>query len=137
MLLQIYSQNSWIKRIKDRVGNLNLYGLYVTATLSFFEKKDFNDIIVCFDDFERLSEKLDVKDILGLISELKEQKNCHVVMIFNGDKIRKDNSLAIYKDKIIDYELDYDPSPESSFDLVKDDLQVFHTYAQDFFKNIV
>lgn len=147
IILQISKKTKVISGIRDKVRDIKaswgvedsdfkigLSGSVLNLGMNFLEKKDFKDIIICFDDFERLSEKLDVKDILGLISELKEQKNCHVVMIFNGDKICKDNSLAIYKDKIIDYEFDYNPSPESSFELVKDDLQVFHAYAQDFFK---
>ena len=35
---------------------------------------DFKNVIVCFDDFERMSNKLKLKDVLGLISELKAKK---------------------------------------------------------------
>jgi hypothetical protein len=44
------------------------------------DKQDFKDIIVCFDDFERLSSSMELEEVLGLISELKEQKNCSVVV---------------------------------------------------------
>jgi hypothetical protein len=51
------------------------------------DKQDFKDIIVCFDDFERLSSSMELEEVLGLISELKEQKNCSVVMILNEDEL--------------------------------------------------
>lgn len=54
---------------------------------SFLKKEDFKDIIVCFDNIERKSSKLAFKDIMGLVSLLKEDKNCNVVMIFNKQKV--------------------------------------------------
>ena len=33
----------------------------------------YKDTIICFDDFERISNKINLKDVLGLISEYKEQ----------------------------------------------------------------
>ncbi len=67
-------------------------GSAIIECLSFFEKKDFENIVICFDDFERLSNKLSLKDIFGLISEIKEQKNCHIVMIFNAGELILDNN---------------------------------------------
>jgi hypothetical protein len=58
------------------------------------------NVIVCFDDFERISDKLKLKDVLGLISELKEQKKCTVVLILNKKEL-KDEDLSKYKDKIV------------------------------------
>jgi hypothetical protein len=69
------------------------------------DKQDFKDIIVCFDDFERLSSSMELEEVLGLISELKEQKNCSVVMILNEDQLRDNKeTLDKYKEKLIDYE---------------------------------
>jgi mannose-6-phosphate isomerase class I len=66
------------------------------------DKQDFKDIIVCFDDFERLSSSMELKEVLGLISELKEQKNCSVVMILNEDELRDNKeTLDKYKEKLI------------------------------------
>ncbi len=94
---------------------------------------DFKDVIVCFDDFERISDKLKLKDVLGLISELKEQKNCQVVMILNKDKL-KDKDLSKYKDKIVDFDFNYEPSPEESFLLIKDSLKAFKDYPLEYFQ---
>lgn len=133
LLLQVYTQNGFIKRIKDKVGSFKLYGMDISLALSWFEKKDFENVIVCFDDFERISDKLKLKDVLGLISELKEQKNCTLVMILNKDEL-DDENFSKYKDKIVDYDLNYEPSPIESFDLVKDKLKAFSEYALEYFQ---
>jgi hypothetical protein len=59
---------------------------YIGIGITLPDKQDFKDIIVCFDDFERLSSSMELEEVLGLISELKEQKNCSVVMILNEDQ---------------------------------------------------
>ncbi|QUE31974.1 P-loop NTPase fold protein [Francisella philomiragia] len=133
LLIQIYRENNWINKLKNKFGTLKYNGLSAGALLTFFEKKDFENLIICFDDFERISDKLNLKDVFGLISELKEQKNCHIVMILNNNELEETEILGIYKDKIVDYEFEYNPSPENSFDLVKNELLAFHQNALDYF----
>lgn len=63
---------------------------------SFLKKEDFNNIIVCFDNIERRSNNLSLKEILGLVNLLKEDKECSVVMIFHEDELKEqDNNSTI------------------------------------------
>ncbi|HEB9352080.1 TPA: AAA family ATPase [Campylobacter coli] len=63
---------------------------------SFLKKEDFNNIIVCFDNIERRSDNLSLKEILGLVNLLKEDKECSVVMIFHEDELKEqDNNSTI------------------------------------------
>lgn len=133
LLLQIYTQNGFVKKIKDKIGSFKLYGIDISLALSWFEKKDFENVIICFDDFERISDKLKLKDVLGLISELKEQKKCTVVLILNKDELKEDD-LSKYKDKIIDYDFNYEPTVAESFSLIKDNLKVFKEYPLEYFQ---
>ncbi len=133
LLLQIYTQNGFVKKIKDKVGSFKLYGMDISLALSWFEKKDFENVIVCFDDFERISDKLKLKDVLGLISELKEQKKCTVVLILNKDELKEDD-LSKYKDKIVDYDFNYEPTVVESFSLIKDNLKSFKQYPLEYFQ---
>lgn len=119
--------------LKDEDTNFGLTGSILSMGLSLFEKKDFENVIICFDDFERISDKLKLKDVLGLISELKEQKKCTVVMILNKDKLKEDD-LSIYKDKIVDYDFNYEPTVEESFSHIKDTLKVFEEYPLEYFQ---
>lgn len=84
---------------------------------------DFKNVIVCFDDFERMSSSVNLKDVLGLISELKEQKNCKIVMILNEKELEKLTDIekkphseifSLYKEKIIDYDFVYEPTLEEN-----------------------
>ena len=119
--------------LKEEELNFGVNGSFISSMMTLLKKKDFKDVIVCFDDFERLSKKLEPRDLLGLVSELREQKSCHVVMILNQDKI-EDDSLSIYKDKIIDYEFEFSPTPEEAYGVVKDTLTTFKEYPLKYFQ---
>jgi hypothetical protein len=43
--------------------------------------------IVCIDDLDRRSNTLDLRDILGLISFLREQRGCKVALILNAEQL--------------------------------------------------
>jgi hypothetical protein len=45
------------------------------------------DQIVCIDDLERRGNGLDLKDVFGLVSFLREQRNCKVMLILNSDEL--------------------------------------------------
>ncbi len=94
--------------------------------LTLFKKQDFKNIVVCFDDFERLSPSIKLEEVLGLIAELKEQKECKVVMILNEGKLGDNKeTLDKYKEKLIDYEFSYDPKPSESLEILQDKLTAF------------
>ena len=78
------------------------------------------DTVICIDDIERHSAKLDIIDVMGLVNHLSLEKNCKVVVILHeskaGENFREykekvfdevlilDDSLSIIKDKISDIE---------------------------------
>ena len=44
-------------------------------------------LIICVDDLERLGKTLDVGDVMGFISLLKEQRRCKVAVILNEEAL--------------------------------------------------
>lgn len=64
------------------------------AVFSIAKKDDFNNIIVCFDNIERKSDNLSLKEILGLVNLLKEDKECSVVLILNKNELNKQEDNA-------------------------------------------
>lgn len=76
--------------------------------------------IICIDDFERKGDSLNAKDIFGLITVLKEQRNCKVAIILNDDSLQGDEAEAYskYREKVIDIELTFEPSAEECADLI-------------------
>ena len=173
--IQIYKRNEYISEFSEKAKNLGLdkvidevtpkLGSALIGCISFFKKENFKDVIICFDDFERISDKINLKDVLGTISEYKEQQNCHIVMILNRSKMTapakeiqkedkknledkelknasqiKDNKtelekiLSEYKDKIMDYEFYYDPTPQESFSTISSELEeVYRDAASQYF----
>lgn len=94
--------------IKDFTPNI--------LSLSFLS---INETIICIDDFERKGNNLSTKDIMGLISILKEQKNCKVVIIFNDEELEGINKVEYkkYREKVIDSEIEFKPTPEESVEI--------------------
>ena len=71
------------------------------------------DTIVCIDDFERRGKSLCVRDVLGLINNLKEQKACKVCLILNDDALEDDEAeFRKYLEKVVDISLEFEPTPE-------------------------
>lgn len=75
-------------------------------SLSFLS---LNKSVICVDDLERRGDGLSIKDVLGLVSQLKEQKGCKVVLLLN-DKEEGLDDYNKHREKVIDIELDFAPT---------------------------
>lgn len=71
------------------------------------------ETIVCIDDLERKGNGLRVRDVLGLISLLKEKRKCKVVIILNEGELEKPDrdELEKFREKVVDENLEFAPSP--------------------------
>lgn len=81
--------------------------------LSFFSVRN---TLICLDDLERRSSMLPGRDILGLVSLLKEQRNCKIVFLLNDGE----DGLADfekYREKVVDVELLFYPTDEECTDI--------------------
>lgn len=104
---------------KWRAGIGILRGVPVVADYGGLVEVGFLDVrdqIVCFDDLERMSDSLNLKDVLGLISFLKEKKRCKVVLLLNSDALKGQDAedFRVQLEKVIDINLEYDPTPAES-----------------------
>lgn len=94
------------------------YGKNITVGLETLAPHFIRSTIVCLDDFERLAAgTIKAEEILGLISELKEEKNCKIVLIFNEEKLSNKDIYTKYREKVVDIELLYDPTPEEATEI--------------------
>jgi len=82
-----------------------------TPALESISFLSIKNTLICIDDLERKGNKLDVKDILGLISLLKEQKSCKIVLLLNDGEDGLDD-YEKYREKVIDLELKFNPTSE-------------------------
>jgi hypothetical protein len=78
------------------------------------------ETIVCIDDLERRSYGIKLKDLMGLVSQLKEQRNCKVMLILNEDVLSGSDQedFRLFAEKVIDVQLLFDPKPEECIEIV-------------------
>jgi hypothetical protein len=69
--------------------------------------------LICIDDFERRGEGLKPKDVLGLISLLREQRKCKVVLILNDEHLDEETrqEFETHLEKVVDVSLVYESTP--------------------------
>jgi|JI8StandDraft_2_1071088.scaffolds.fasta_scaffold109761_1 hypothetical protein len=72
--------------------------------------------IVCIDDLERKSASLDMRDVLGLVSQLKEQRGCKVVLLLNDERFQGEDEAEFREqlEKVADITLRFEPTPEEA-----------------------
>lgn len=71
-----------------------------------------NNTLICIDDVERKGKDLDIREILGVVSQLKEEKSCKVILIMNQSGLDSENifQFETYREKVIDIELAFSPT---------------------------
>lgn len=105
-----------VKGLSDSVPFLKKYfdinKFLIGAGDNLFKLLPSNKILICFDDLERLSEKLKIDDILGIINELVENKGCKVLVIANEEKVR---DKITFKEKAIEKTIVFTPDISSVY----------------------
>ncbi|MGE4517227.1 MAG: hypothetical protein AB7D96_10250 [Arcobacteraceae bacterium] len=137
----------------DENTNIPLNMEVISGLFSLLTTGDFKNIVICFDDIERISDKIDIKDFMGFLSELKENKDCRIILILNENELDKISEVenkshseifALYKEKIVDYEFHYKPSVEDCFAIAKekekiqffDENKIYNFFLKKEIKNI-
>ncbi len=99
-----------LKNTLNQFKDLKFSHYGVSSSSRLIESLLFSQVknaIICFDDFERLSEKLKIQDVMGLANQLKLERNCQVILILDESRTDKENQkkYAEYKEKLIDEEI--------------------------------
>ncbi|MCJ8145413.1 KAP family P-loop domain protein [Acinetobacter sp. A3.8] len=97
----------WLKGLPAIFKDSRITQYGISAPVKLIDNLMFNqvkDAIICFDDFERMSDKMNIKDVMGLANFLKQERNCQVVLILDESKTNEENknSYAEYKEKLVD-----------------------------------
>ena len=99
--------------------------LYERAAFYLVRKR-----IICFDDIERHGKNLDIKDFLGLVSYLVDQRACRVVVILNSKELGQDQTTwDAMREKVFDGELTYRPLISETVDLGLSEVREEPWYA--------
>lgn len=109
----------WRKVIKFARSN-SIVGRFVgTDATSLISFMTIRDQVICIDDLERRGQKLDVNDVLGLISYLREQRNCKIVLILNDEQLEGEAKKTFEKnlEKVVDASVVYEPTSADSVNI--------------------
>ncbi|WP_051370840.1 hypothetical protein [Mesorhizobium loti] len=87
--------------------------------------------LVCIDDLERKGEHLRSGDILGLISQLKEERKCKVALLLNDEQLEDRPEFEGFLEKVVDLNLRFIPSPTESASTALDILEGNQTLKYD------
>lgn len=100
-----FSIEAFDKLLENKVG----FSISDVTNLLQIESLEFDDnIVLCFDDLERIGDKVEFKNLLGKIEQLHTKID--IIVLCNTKKLSKEN-LSIfdeYKEKVIDYTLTLD-----------------------------
>ena len=105
-----------ISQWKDSIAlvtKLPVLKKYIPANLESLLFSTINSSLICIDDLERAGENIKVKEVLGLMTVLKEQKACKVLLLLNDEEEGLKDYYK-YKEKVVDLELRFDLTPEES-----------------------
>lgn len=91
------------------------------TSIAFFA---IRNCLICLDDLERRGDGLALRDVLGLVSQLSEQRGCRVMVILNEGAFDVEDKATwdSYKEKVFSGELNYVSMPEQSIQLALDDV---------------
>lgn len=77
--------------------------------------------LICLDDLERLGSGLELKQVFGLVSQLRDERGCKVVLLANEDAVTGDaaKQLNEYREKVVDQYLHFAPTPAECAELAQ------------------
>ena len=111
----------WMIRLTEKIPYLkylNFEGAH--RVFSLFIRNQ----LICIDDLERRGKHLDVREVLGLISFLKEERGCKIALILNEDALydniseeNKQKEFRRYFEKVVDISLKFDPTARESIQI--------------------
>lgn len=86
----------------------------------FIEAKLVERFLICIDDLERKEDSISGSSVLGFISQLKEEKSCKIILIYNEQELDDESKKQIdeYREKVVDLELTYRPSIEDNLSII-------------------
>lgn len=120
--------NSLVDKLKPLTGNSRFRlpaNVEAAKNVILSNAAEFltGDSIILIDDFERHSDKITSRDILGILLRLKEEKNCQIFVIMN-EKFSNDGDAELFKftkEKVFDAEFTFSPNIDEAIRIGLDD----------------
>ncbi|MCB4762581.1 MAG: hypothetical protein LGB78_01490 [Sulfurovum sp.] len=138
------------------LAGISIFGIKVDAqdisneTKNYYDEKKIEEAtdflsdggLICFDDFERKSKKIDLNDLFGFISQLAIDMNCKIVIILNSDVFEGEeaNVFKTVKEKTVNKFFYFEPELKELFESIytsENKYQELDTYKVEILKAII
>lgn len=106
-----------------------------TSTIDSLSFLSLNKTLICIDDLDRNGSKLDIKDVLGLVSQLKEQKKCKIVLLLNDIEEGLEDYVK-FREKVVDVELKFAPTASECAAIAFDTQSDVHVTLRNLSENL-
>ncbi len=117
--LDFSDAKSWLRKATGQTREVKLPLLGgIGSIVDSIQFASISDTLICIDDFERKSNSLTARDVLGLISALVEGRGCSVILILNENFLKSDDEFFDFNEKVFDYEIVYSPKVNECISIV-------------------
>ncbi|UVK51197.1 hypothetical protein DBIPINDM_004427 [Mesorhizobium sp. AR02] len=110
-----------VKKLAGRFGGFLGDGYYGAA--ASLMTLLIRNRLICIDDLERKGEHLRSGDVLGLISQLTEERHCKVALLLNDERLDDRPQFEGFLEKVVDLNLRFIPSASESAATALDNLK--------------
>jgi len=100
----------------SNLGDLDKYIADIDLTAK--DWINYDEIVICFDDIDRKSDSLCIKDLLGFINTLVENHGAKIILIANEDTLQKDENYIKLKEKIIGISIEFAANNDEAFESI-------------------
>jgi hypothetical protein len=110
-----------LKPLSTLLKSVDIPYLKSTSALAdVIENQLVENFLICFDDLERKEGTISASSVLGLITRLKEEKNCKILLIYNDQQFddATKNEINEYREKVVDLELSYTPTIQNNLEII-------------------
>lgn len=104
---------------------------------------NYDEIVLCFDDLDRKSDSLKIKDIFGFINTLVENYGAKIIIIANEKTLLNDkNYTTELREKVIGVSIQFKSNIELIFDLIINEryssgYKIYFNFLQDHKNQII
>jgi hypothetical protein len=79
----------------------------------------YDELVICFDDLDRKSESLDLRDVFGFINSLVENQGAKILIIANEEQLIKDTKYSSsLREKVIGVSIQFEPNIEEVYNQI-------------------
>jgi hypothetical protein len=101
---------SSIKYLKGFVSVIPYVGKAISDSGNLLFSSIVNDQIVCIDDLDRRGAGIRIEDVLGLVTSLRDERQCSVVLLLNEEQLDGKDIFDRHFEKVIDSRLVFAPT---------------------------